>query len=70
MKNPILTPHELAEPTWLKLKKHYENRLDELRRQNDSEKLGEIETARLRGRIKEIKFFLDIGTPTDEEDED
>lgn len=66
----ILTPQELSEPAWLKLKKHYENRLDELRRQNDSEKMGEIETARLRGRIKEIKFFLDIGTPTDEEGED
>ena len=45
---------------WAVLKQHYEERLDMLRRQNDG-KFGEAETARLRGRIAEVKELLNLG---------
>ncbi len=57
-----LTEHELASPLWRKLKEHWEARMEQLRSENDKN-LNEIETARLRGRIAEVKASLDIGTP-------
>jgi hypothetical protein len=49
--------------TWIKLRKHLEVRLDELRRSNDSRNLGEIETAHLRGRIAEVAYILSLDEP-------
>lgn len=59
----ILTSYELQDPLWLKLKEKYEARLSALRKDNDSEKLNEVETARLRGKIKEVKDFISMGDP-------
>lgn len=47
---------------WLRVKRYYESRLETLRRQNDAD-LDDISTARLRGRIMEIKALLDLDTP-------
>lgn len=48
--------------TWLRFKEDAEARLAELRKQNDSDKPAE-ETARLRGQIKELKYWLDRDKP-------
>ena len=45
---------------WTVLKKHYEARLETLRRQNDGD-LDDSQTRRLRGRIAEVKAFLALG---------
>jgi hypothetical protein len=48
--------------TWNKIRRHYEARLETMRRKNDGVLTPE-ETARLRGRIAEIKNLLAIGDP-------
>ena len=58
---PVLAAEERTSLTWLKLKKHFEERLAELRRRNDSANLDATETARLRGAIAEIKYSLALG---------
>ena len=63
MSEPVLTPQDRQSASWLKLKERYEARLATLRAQNDSE-LDERKTARLRGRIAEVKAFLSLGTDT------
>jgi hypothetical protein len=52
-----LTKNEIVSPTWQRLKGHAEQRLADLRMQNDGA-LSELETARLRGRIAELKSIL------------
>ena len=49
-------------PVWLKIKKHYEARIEELRRTNDHD-ASEIETAKNRGKISEAQYILDLGLP-------
>ena len=58
----ILTPLELQSSTWIKLSGHFRARLDQLRGQNDGD-LGEVDTARLRGRILMLRELLEIGNP-------
>ena len=58
-----LTRSEIASTAWQRIRKHIEGRIEDLRKQNDGA-LDEIETARLRGRIAEMKLLLSI------EDED
>jgi len=53
-----LLAHERDSALWVRLREHYQDRLNTLRKLNDSDSLTEPETARLRGRIKEIKYFL------------
>ncbi len=55
-----LTQGEHNDPLWLKLVAHYEKRLATLRAQNDNAPTEET-TARLRGRIAEVKDFLKLG---------
>ena len=55
-----LTESERQSAVWLKLKEHYEERLNVLRMKNDN-LLDEITTASLRGEIRMIKQFLAIG---------
>ena len=57
----ILTTAEKMNPLWLKLDAYLNDRLDSLRKQNDGD-LDDGKTANLRGRIAEIKSFLDIAT--------
>ena len=56
----ILTQHELQDPVWLKLKAHLEDRLFDLRKQNDAD-LTQDQTVKLRGRIAEVKKILSLG---------
>lgn len=52
-----LTEIEKRSALWLKMSEHYTSRLAELRLLNDGEK-NEAETAKLRGRIAEVKQLL------------
>jgi hypothetical protein len=52
-----LTPIELKSGLWLKLVEHYTAELKTLRKKNDGN-LQPDDTARLRGRIAEIKKLL------------
>jgi hypothetical protein len=61
MSDPILDPIERQSAVWLKLKKQLEARLAMLRMKNDSD-LSPHRTARLRGRIEEVKALLSLGT--------
>ena len=55
-----LTQEDRDNPLWLKLKAEYEARLAQLRSSNDKD-MGDTETAKQRGRIAEVKRFLEIG---------
>lgn len=70
---PVLAAEDRTSLTWLKLKKHFEERLAELRRRNDSANLDAVGTARLRGEIAAIKYSLALGenplAPAPEADE-
>jgi hypothetical protein len=57
---PLLNALDLQSPTWMKLKKHLELKLEALRKTNDGD-LDEEKTAKLRGRIAEVRAFLAIG---------
>lgn len=54
-----LTVSDKQSVTWLRLKALLEQRLDELRRENDRD-LNADDTAMVRGRIKEVKRLLGI----------
>lgn len=55
---PFKVPAHLRDsPLWDMLVKHQRARLESLRAQNDADKSSE-ETAKLRGRIAEVKAFL------------
>ena len=54
-----LTRMERADPLFLKLKAHYEQKLANLRAMNDNDNTHEA-TAGTRGRIKECKLFLSL----------
>lgn len=58
----ILNPIEKQAALWAKLRKHLEEKLEACRKQNDGE-LDPIQTAKLRGRIVEIKSFLALENP-------
>ena len=63
-----LAGHERTSPVWLRLSKHMESRMAELRAQNDAH-LPPERTADLRGRIAMLKELLSLGAeprkPTD-----
>lgn len=54
----LLNDAERASGAWLKIKQHYQKRLERLRADNDSQKLGLEATAMQRGRIAECKAIL------------
>lgn len=49
-----------ASSAWSELQIHLSERLNDLRRDNDSTKLTEVETATLRGKIAEVKRLIDL----------
>lgn len=57
-----LTPADCQSAAWIKIKEHYTQRLDTLRKQNDAN-LGAEATAKIRGRIAEAKRILALGDP-------
>ena len=52
-----LTPGDLISPTWARLRKHMEARLQSLRVKNDND-LDPIATAKLRGEVRALKNLL------------
>ncbi len=64
-----LLPHEVMNPLWVKLKEHFENELTVLRERNDGD-LDEIKTAKLRGRLFQIREFLLLERPAEPEPDD
>lgn len=56
--NGLLDHSDKTSPTWAKLKKFYEKRLENLRKQNDNPKSSELDTAVRRGRIAECMAIL------------
>lgn len=54
-----LEDYEIKSPLWHRLKEHMESELTRLREKNDS-MLDATETARVRGRIQQIKDFLSL----------
>lgn len=63
MAEPVLNASDINSPTWKRIKEHYEARLLRLRIKNDVSR-SEVETARLRGQIAEIKTLLDLDKPS------
>jgi len=59
---PVLLPEDLRSPTWLKIKAHFEERLADHRKANDNDK-DAVATAKLRGRIAEAQYLLDLAKP-------
>ena len=55
----LMKQPEFDSRAWLIQKDRAEKRLQDLRAQNDSTSLDAIQTAILRGQIKELKLFLD-----------
>lgn len=55
--NSILSDLEKQSAAWTKVKRHIEQRIEDLRRKNDGD-LDPDDTARLRGRIAELKNLL------------
>lgn len=59
---PLLTPTERDSPVWRKIKAHAEQRLESARKANDTN-LDERKTAKLRGRIAELKHLATLDQP-------
>lgn len=57
-----LSNEERQSALWLKLRAHLEDRLEALRFQNDGDRTPE-ETAKIRGRIAEVKNMLALDPP-------
>lgn len=64
-----LEAHELTSSTWLKIKEQLVWELAKLRELNDGS-LDVVETAMLRGRIKQLKIFLTYGNDREADDSD
>lgn len=54
-----LLKEDLLNPVWIRIRDHYIKRLADLRAKNDN-RLDADETARLRGRILEVKSILGL----------
>jgi hypothetical protein len=56
----ILLQSDKTSATWQRIQEHLQARVNSLRSQNDNVALGAEETAHLRGRITELKYFLKL----------
>ena len=65
----MLTPADRDAPAWMRLRRHLAEELARLRALNDDSRLDAEKTARIRGRIFEIKriLALDGSTPAPDE---
>lgn len=63
----LLNTAEKQTALWIKIKAHLEARLETCRKQNDGD-ADAVQTAKMRGRILEIKSFFGAGKPTAEFD--
>lgn len=57
-----LTATDMGSSVWDKLRRHMESRLLALRIRNDAD-LDLVDTAKVRGEIKNLKNLLALGTP-------
>lgn len=64
MSEPVLNLNDRRSDTWQKLVKYLEGELQTLRSKNDSQRLNDIATAALRGRIAAVKDLISLGTDT------
>jgi hypothetical protein len=62
MSKLLIAEHDSKTALWKKIKAHFEEKLELLRRQNDGN-LSEAETQKLRGRIAEVKSILALDKP-------
>lgn len=58
----LLNDQDINSATWAKIRTHYEGELASLRKKNDGN-INTEETARLRGRIAEVKALLALDKP-------
>jgi hypothetical protein len=58
-----LTTGEAHSALWKRLKEHMEERLAALREKNDVTALDPVQTAAVRGQIKELKVLLGMDKP-------
>lgn len=56
----MLKPEDFRTPTWKRLSQHVNERIDELRKLNDSLSYGPEQTAAIRGGIAELKKILSL----------
>jgi len=56
----ILTSAEQQSEVWFKIKEHYESKLNDYRKMNDSISLDIVKTATIRGKIAEVKAILSL----------
>ena len=61
-----LTETQQTNPLWHALRTAYIARLAQLRVENDNPRLDAEQTAALRGRIAEVKMFIDMELPEPE----
>jgi len=61
-----LSEAQITNPLWHALRKHYTERLMQLRIENENLKLDAVATAALRARIDEVKQFLAMESPEPE----
>lgn len=54
-----LDHNDRVSPTWAKLAKHLKAQLERMRNENDGDK-SDVATAKLRGRIAQIKYCLSL----------
>lgn len=57
---PLLSAFDRISPVWTAIDKHLNERIEVLRSKNDGD-LDQIETAKIRGRIAELRAMLDLG---------
>ena len=57
-----LAPHERTSPLWQSLERHMDDRLAQLRAQNDAHLPAE-RTADIRGRIAQLKELMSLAKP-------
>lgn len=55
-----MKPEDFRTPTWKRLSQHVNDRIDELRKLNDSPSYGPEQTALIRGGIRELSKILSL----------
>ena len=63
----LLTIEEKRSPLWRRLEEYLDERLIALRKENDGDR-SELDTAKLRGRIAEVKSMIALGKETAQKD--
>ena len=58
----LLSAEERRTPMWFRIMEHMKERLEYLRVQNEGDK-SEVQTAKIRGQIAELKAIMALDTP-------